>query len=346
MPSAGGVHVIIRALCRWHFQPVGGPEYCRACRDDGLHCARGEPGANGRLCPYRDHALISREEHEAWDVLLACQGQLRLAPSGQMIGIDMNAALKIGAARGCDLAVLSELLPAAEAGLVDAVYGDGVRGETRCVGADGFAWLDVESRKVLVRSRARNQSDFPERTMSRLPDLRYDEMTAEQQRVHDEIKAGPRGKVVGPLKVWLYSAELADRAQRLGAYVRYNSTLPAQLSELAILVTARLWKADFEWHSHVDPARGAGIPDAVIEAIRLGAEPALEDARSRAVYAVARELHEARALSDETYAHAEAELGRQGLVDLVGILGYYTLISMTLKAFDVSTADGARPFED
>jgi 4-carboxymuconolactone decarboxylase len=182
--------------------------------------------------------------------------------------------------------------------------------------------------------------------MSRLPDLRYDEMTAEQQRVHDEIKAGPRGKVVGPLEVWLYSAELADRAQRLGAYVRYNSTLPAELSELAILVTARLWKAAFEWHSHVGPARVAGIPDAVIEAIRLGAEPALEDAKSRAVYAVARELHEARALSDGTYAHAEAELGRQGLVDLIGILGYYTLISMTLKAFDVPTPDGARPFED
>jgi hypothetical protein len=76
--------------------------------------------------------LISHHEHEAWDVLLACQGQLRLAPSGQMIGIDMNAALKIGAARGSDLAVLSELLPAAEAGLVDAVYADGVRDEMRC----------------------------------------------------------------------------------------------------------------------------------------------------------------------------------------------------------------------
>ena len=76
--------------------------------------------------------MISHHEHEAWEVLLACQGQLRLAPSGQMIGIDMNAALKIGAARGCDLAVLSELLPAAEAGLVDAVYADGARGETRC----------------------------------------------------------------------------------------------------------------------------------------------------------------------------------------------------------------------
>jgi hypothetical protein len=129
MPSAGGVHVIIRALCRWHFQPGGGPEYCRACRDGGLPCARGEPGANGERCPYREHALISRQEHEAWDVLLACQGQLRLAPSGHVSGIDIDATLKIGAARGCELAVLSELLPAAEAGLVEALCIDRVRND-------------------------------------------------------------------------------------------------------------------------------------------------------------------------------------------------------------------------
>jgi hypothetical protein len=110
----------IRALCRWHFQPGGGPEYCRSCRDDGLPCARGEPGADGQFCPYREHPLISQQEHEAWDVLLACQGQLRLAPTGHVVGIDMDAALRIGAAR-CYLAVLSELLPAAEAGLVEAV---------------------------------------------------------------------------------------------------------------------------------------------------------------------------------------------------------------------------------
>src|SRR5918994_345862 len=114
----------LRALCRWHFQPGGGPEYCRACADDGLRCARGEPGADGQLCPYREHALITRQEHEAWEVLLACQGQLRLAPSGHVIGIDIDAALKIGAARGHDLAVLSELLPAAEAGLVEALCAD------------------------------------------------------------------------------------------------------------------------------------------------------------------------------------------------------------------------------
>jgi len=117
----------LRALCRWHFRPGGGPQYCRACRDDGLSCARGEPGADGRLCPYREHALISQQEHEAWDVLLACQGQLRLAPSGHVIGIDSDAALQLAAARGCDMAVLSELLPAAEAGLVEALCCDRVQ---------------------------------------------------------------------------------------------------------------------------------------------------------------------------------------------------------------------------
>ena len=98
-----------------------GDERAARRRRNRLPCARGEPGADGRLCPYREHALISRQEHEAWDVLIACQGQLRLAASGHVIGIDLDAALTIGSTRGCDLAVLSELLPAAEAGLVEAL---------------------------------------------------------------------------------------------------------------------------------------------------------------------------------------------------------------------------------
>ena len=138
---------------------------------------------------------------------------------------------------------------------------------------------------------------------------------------------------------------MQKRAQALGAYARYDSALPPGLSELAILVTARHWRAAFEWSAHVGPARAAGIPEAAIEAIRTGAEPALADAKSRAVYAVARELHGTRALSDATYAEAEAALGRQGLVDLIGILGYYTLVAMTLNAFAVPTPDGSRPFE-
>ena len=182
--------------------------------------------------------------------------------------------------------------------------------------------------------------------MSRLSDLDYQKMSAEQKRIHDEIAAGPRGAVVGPLKVWLHSPALADRAQKLGAYARYHSSLPPHLSELAILVTGSIWKADFEWYSHVGPARDAGITEAVIEAIRIGADPSFEDEPSRAVYDVAREMHESRRLSDETYRSARTALGEQGLVDLIGILGYYTLISMTLNAFEVENPDGSTPFAD
>ncbi len=180
--------------------------------------------------------------------------------------------------------------------------------------------------------------------MSRLPELRYDEMSAEQRRVHDEIAGGPRGRVEGPLKVWLHVPALADRAQKLGAHARFGSALPPELSEIAILVTAHAWQADFEWYAHARLAREAGLAPAAIEAIRTGAEPELTDPKARGVYAVARELHATRALSAATYAKAEAALGAAGLVDLVGILGYYTLVSMTLNAFDVPTPDGSRPF--
>ena len=182
--------------------------------------------------------------------------------------------------------------------------------------------------------------------MSRLPELRYEEMSAEQRRAHDQIAAGPRGRVEGPLEVWLHSPGLADPAQKLGAFARFNSSLPPELSELAILVTAQVWRADFEWYAHARLARAAGIPEAVIEAIRAGADPELADPKARAVYAVARELHATRALAGATYAEAEAALGTTGLVDLVGILGYYTLVSMTLNAFEVPTPDGSRPFAD
>jgi hypothetical protein len=109
--------------------PAEGPNTAEPAARDGLPCARGEPGADGQLCPYREHALISRQEHETWEVFLACQGQLRFAPSGHVIGIDMDAVLRIAAARGCDLAVLSELLPAAEAGVVEALSIDRGRGD-------------------------------------------------------------------------------------------------------------------------------------------------------------------------------------------------------------------------
>ena len=160
-------------------------------------------------------------------------------------------------------------------------------------------------------------------------------MSARQKEVHDAIASGPRGEVVGPLAVWLNRPELADKAQKLGQYCRYDSSLPPRLSELAILVTARIWDAAFEWQSHEPPARAAGLAHDVIEALRRDEEPVFENADEAVVYAVSRHLNLERTISEDLYREAEKLLGQDKLVDLIGVLGYYSFISMTIKAFDV-----------
>ncbi len=179
--------------------------------------------------------------------------------------------------------------------------------------------------------------------MSRIAPLDPAHMTPEQRAAHDAIAGGPRGAVYGPLAIWVHQPGLAARAQALGQYCRYDSSLPPRLSELAILLTARRWSAEFEWYAHVGPARQAGIEEAVIEAIRAGAVPRFTDARSQAVHDVAIALYRDRKLDDATYARALAALGQGALIDLVGLLGYYALISMTLGAFAVGLPEGAEP---
>ena len=181
--------------------------------------------------------------------------------------------------------------------------------------------------------------------MPRLPDIDPATLDAEQKRIHDEIVSGPRGKVEGPLRVWLTSAGLADRAQALGAFCRYGTSLPTRLSELAILVTGAYWQAGFEWHVHAPIGLAAGLDPNAVEKIRVGAEPEFANDDEKAVYAFSRELLTKRHVSDATYASAEKILGQRALVDLVGVLGYYGLISMTINAFDVPLPPGAKePF--
>jgi 4-carboxymuconolactone decarboxylase len=183
--------------------------------------------------------------------------------------------------------------------------------------------------------------------MPRIPDLDPSTLDPEQKRIHDEIASGPRGKVEGPLRVWLTSPGLADRAQALGAFCRYGTSLPQRLSELAILVTGAFWRAGFEWHVHAPIGLQAGLDASAVEAIRSGAEPALTKEDEKAVYIFSRELLTTRRVSDQTYASAERMLGRRGVVDLVGVLGYYGLISMTINAFEVPVPAGAKePFAD
>ncbi len=181
--------------------------------------------------------------------------------------------------------------------------------------------------------------------MPRIPDLVPEQLDAAQKRIYDAIVSGPRGKVEGPLRVWLTSAELADKAQALGAFCRYGTSLPPRLSELAILVTGAYWRAGFEWHVHAPIGVQAGLDPVAVEAIRVGEEPAFSRDDEKAVYAFARELLTARRVSDATYASCDKNLGARGVVDLVGVLGYYGLISMTINAFEVPVPPGAEePF--
>lgn len=165
-------------------------------------------------------------------------------------------------------------------------------------------------------------------------------LTPEQRAVRDAIASGPRGGVRGPLALWLHRPEMADRAQALGRWCRYDSALPPRLSELAILTTAAIWRSEYEWHAHRGPALAAGLSEEVIEAIRTGAEPSFPAEDEAATHAFARALHRERAVPRPVYDRAKAALGEAALVDLVAILGYYTLISMTINAFEVALPDG------
>lgn len=167
--------------------------------------------------------------------------------------------------------------------------------------------------------------------------------SARQREIHDSIARGPRGGVRGPLAVWLHRPELAARAQELGRYCRYDTSLNARQSELAILTVARHWGSEFEWAAHEPEALKAGLPPEVAEAIRTGAIPSFDDEADRVVHAVASSVLTTGSVSDDLYAATLDVLGPERLVDLVGILGYYCLISLTLNVFRIPPPDGRKP---
>jgi len=171
--------------------------------------------------------------------------------------------------------------------------------------------------------------------MSRLDTPAFESLSPEQREVHDSISSGPRGGVHGPLGVWLWRPELASRAQALGRYCRYDSSLPPRLSELAILTTARHWSAEFEWLHHKQPALDSGLDPQIIESIRQGIKPVFAKEDEHAVYDFSLELQNNRAVSDATYNRCVELIGQDSVVDLVGVLGYYSLISMTINAFEI-----------
>lgn len=181
----------------------------------------------------------------------------------------------------------------------------------------------------------------------RLPPIPTEHMTPEQRAVYDRIVSGPRGHIGGPHWPWLRSPRLAEQAQAFGRFCRFETRVDPRLIEIGILVTAVHWRARLEWDLHVPVALKLGFEASAIEAIRTGGTPALDSETERAAHRFCRELLDHKRVGDATYADLVGRIGEEGVVELVGILGYYALISMTIVAFEVpSTQSGEDPFAD
>ncbi|RZI40869.1 carboxymuconolactone decarboxylase family protein [Herbaspirillum sp. HC18] len=166
----------------------------------------------------------------------------------------------------------------------------------------------------------------------RLPPIPPEQWSAQQRESAQEIIDGPRGALISPFVPLLRSPELMTHAQRMGEYLRYRSALGLRLSELAILITARQWSQQVEWAIHAPIAEREGVSAATVEAIAQGRQPDGLPEDEAVVHAFSIELHRNRSVSDATWADALRLFGEQGVMDLIGINGYYSMLSMVMNA--------------
>lgn len=179
--------------------------------------------------------------------------------------------------------------------------------------------------------------------MPRIPLPSPEEMSPEQRQVHDAVVAGPRGQVIGPLRAVIHSPELAARWSALGEFLRYGTCLPKRLNELAIVVTGRRWSSQVEWWVHARAAAEAGIPQQALDAIARGESPAFDEADDALVYDFARELQTNGTVPPTIYNAARDRWGPRGVVELTAVIGYYTMVSMTLNVHEIPLPDGVAP---
>ena len=178
--------------------------------------------------------------------------------------------------------------------------------------------------------------------MSRFKQLDRTDLDAEQTRIYNEIVES-RGSIAGPFYTWLHSPEFADRAQKLGEFVRYRTSLGPRLSELAILITARFWDCQVEWTLHEGAAIESGLNRNTIDAIRQSQYPEFNRRDEHAVYDYTSELLYNRFVQDRSFAAATEELGKTGVVELTGLAGYYSMVALTLNGFQIPVPENYAP---
>ena len=180
----------------------------------------------------------------------------------------------------------------------------------------------------------------------RMPEIPLEKMTAAQRSIADAIMSGPRGRMSGPFNAWLRSPELADRLQKVGEYVRFNTSLDKRINEMAILMAAQVWGAQYEWYAHAPLALKAGLDPAVVKAIGAGRKPDNMKDDEAVVWEFTTQLRRDHSVDDAIYAKALEKFGEQGIIDLVAVNGYYDVVSMTLNVAHVKApADAEIPFK-
>lgn len=180
----------------------------------------------------------------------------------------------------------------------------------------------------------------------RLPIPQLEQLTPRQRELHARI-AGKRGQVRGPFLVWLQSPELCDRVEALGAYVRFDCSLSEKLREFSILITARFWDAQHSWNAHVDKAIAAGMSADALRAIAEHRTPEFTQPDEQIFYQFSMEVLEQHFVSDATFAAALQQFGAQGVVDIIGCLGNFSMLAMCLNTFQVDLdPNRAPPYPD
>ena len=190
--------------------------------------------------------------------------------------------------------------------------------------------MNSDPRKTEATGASKSAAE-PAAQGARFKPLAETDMTDAQRKVYREIAGGPRGGVRGPFNALLRSPELADRVQKVGEYLRFQSSLPARVNEFAILITARHWGAQYEWYAHHTLALKAGLSAEIAAALAQGRRPAGMSDDEAAVYDFCKELHEKNSVSDAAYEALLQRFGERGVIDLIGVCGYYTLVSMVLN---------------
>lgn len=178
---------------------------------------------------------------------------------------------------------------------------------------------------------------------NRFKPLTYQEMTPAQKKMFENLISGERRGAAGPFNVLLRSPEMGDLAQQFGASMRFHSSIPSKLNELAIIITARHWTSQDQWYAHRRAAQTAGLSQAIIDAIAAGTRPASMQPDEEVVYNFVSELLTTKQMSDKTLQAAKDKFGERGVVDLIGVSGYYQFVSMLLNTDQYPLPDGVQP---